>query len=141
MSNNLNVNVHENNVGELSKEGDKYIFSYTQDNADYISLTMPCRKEQYINKNLHPIFEMHLPEGYLLSIIKKHFSKIIKTDDFGMLKLMSSSINGRITYNSKHNNKKNTLSLEQLLNPSTENLFEELVSKFALNLGYNLKCW
>jgi hypothetical protein len=35
---------------------------------------------------LHPIFEMHLPEGYLLSIIKK-FSKLIDTDDFGSLQV------------------------------------------------------
>ena len=133
MRNSLNVNIHDTSVGELVKEDDKYIFSYTQDNADFISLTMPYRKEQYINTKLHPIFEMHLPEGYLLSIIKKHFSKITKTDDFGLLKLMAQSIHGRITYDSKHNNKTNALQLEDLLNPSSDKLFEELVSKFALN--------
>jgi hypothetical protein len=35
---------------------------------------------------LHPIFEMHLPEGYLLSIIK-NFYKLIDTDDFGSLQV------------------------------------------------------
>ncbi len=132
MSNSINVNVYESNIGELSYESDKYIFSYVKGATDYISLTMPVRKEQYLSKNLHPIFEMHLPEGYLLSIIKKHFSKITKTDDFGLLKIMSTSIDGRITYDLS-NDKTNSLSLEDLLNPSSDKLFEELVSQFALN--------
>ncbi len=59
---------------------------------------MPVRAKDYIYNKLHPIFEMHLLEGYLLSIIKKHFSKIVKTDDFGLLKVISSSIKGRIIY-------------------------------------------
>ena len=53
---------------------------------------MPVHQKPYIHNKLHPIFEMHLPEGYLLSIIKKHFSKFAKTDDFGLLNIMVSSI-------------------------------------------------
>lgn len=132
MQNSIDVNISNNFVGRLSNESEKFIFSYDTDNADFVSLTMPFRNEQYLNSKLHPIFEMHLPEGYLLSIIKKHFSKLTKTDDFGLLKLMSSSIKGRITYSEKKDQNKNTLNLEELLNPSSEDLFEELVSRFAL---------
>ena len=91
---NLEVYVHEKKVGSLAFENNEYIYNYQNedDSNNYISLTMPLRQKNYINKFLHPIFEMHLPEGYLLSIIKKHFSKITKTDDFGLLKLMSTNI-------------------------------------------------
>lgn len=44
---------------------------------------MPVRAKSYDLPYLMPIFEMHLPEGYLLSLIKKHFAKITTTDDFG----------------------------------------------------------
>ena len=43
--------------------------------AEFVSLTMPPRVEQYISTQLHPLFEMNLPEGYLLAIIKKHFEE------------------------------------------------------------------
>lgn len=132
MQDSLAVNVLQKTIGTLSEENDKFIFSYLDKDVDFLSLTMPARNEQYLNNKLHPIFEMHLPEGYLLSIIKKHFSKLTKTDDFGLLKLMSSNINGRITYNTKTPKKNSSLKLEELLNPNNTNLFEELVSRFAL---------
>lgn len=133
MPNSLDVNVDDTLVGNLTSENDIFIFSYTKEDAKFISLTMPRRKEQYLNKKLHPIFEMHLPEGYLLSIIKKHFSKFTKTDDFGLLQLMSENINTRITYNKNTQKVKNSFSLDELLHPTSKHLFEELVSRFALN--------
>ncbi|WP_297482210.1 HipA N-terminal domain-containing protein, partial [Sulfurimonas sp.] len=88
MSDKIDVNVLKQPVGVLSNENEKFIFTYTHI-RDFVSLTMPPRTQQYVNNKLHPIFEMNLPEGYLLSIIKKHFSKIVKTDEFGLLKLIS----------------------------------------------------
>jgi len=132
---NLEVYVHEKKVGSLAFENDEYIYNYQNedDTNNYISLTMPLRQKNYINKSLHPIFEMHLPEGYLLSIIKKHFSKIVKTDDFGLLKLMSTNIKGRVNYKTNELLEKNELKLENLLYPKNELLFDELVNKFALS--------
>jgi len=132
MLDSLKVNIDDTEVGTLYKEKDTFIFSYSDNSEEFISLTMPIRTEQYLNNKLHPIFEMHLPEGYLLSIIKKHFSKLTKTDDFGLLKLMSKSIHGRIMYESTKNINTNALDIEELLNPSSDKLFEELVSRFAL---------
>jgi serine/threonine-protein kinase HipA len=76
---------------------------------------------------------MHLPEGYLLSIIKKHFAKITKMDDFGLLKVMAPSIHGRVTYENKKQTIKDNLSLDELIKPKNEHLFDELVSRFALH--------
>lgn len=131
---NLSLQVDNHFVGDITYENSEYIFRYsTTEPKNFISLIMPVRTKDYIHKNLHPIFEMHLPEGYLLSIIKKHFSKIIKMDDFGLLKVMSPSIKGRITYKSNLQTSDERLSLNDILNSKNENLFDELVSKFALN--------
>ena len=131
---NLNVKVNLNRVGELIKENEEFIFSYTSENKDdFISLIMPIRQKPYIHNKLHPIFEMHLPEGYLLSIIKKHFSKLLKTDDFGLLNIMSPSIKGRVSYESDFLRVETNLTLDDLLHSKNDNLFDELLDRFALN--------
>lgn len=130
----LTVKVDFKVSGILSFEENEYIFSYkTEDKKEFISLTMPIRAKSWNSKNLHPLFEMHLPEGYLLSIIKKHFSKFTKTDDFGLLKLMSPSIKGRVSYEQDLKVELKPLVLDDLLHSSNEKLFDELVSRFALN--------
>jgi len=133
MNDSLHVKVSNEKVGTILLENNEYIFDYTTGNQDaFVSLSMPVRSKSYANPKLHPIFEMHLPEGYLLSIIKKHFSKITKTDDFGLLQLMAHSIKGRLTYEAETTTEETTLSLETLLHPKSETLFDELVSRFAL---------
>lgn len=133
MNDSLEVNVNYKKVGNLLLEDNEYIYSYIGDDKnDYISLTMPVRAKNYVNNQLHPIFEMHLPEGYLLSVIKKHFSKVTKTDDFGLLKLMSPHIKGRVNYKNKGSVEHEVLTLENLIHPTTETLFDELVHRFAL---------
>lgn len=130
----LTVKVDSKISGVLSFEENEYVFSYkTEDKKDFVSLTMPVRAKSWNSKNLHPLFEMHLPEGYLLSIIKKHFSKFTKTDDFGLLKLMSPSIKGRVSYDQDLKIELKPLLLDDLLHSSNEKLFDELVSRFALN--------
>lgn len=134
MQDSLHVNILGEKVGSILHENNEYIFTYTRQNLDtFVSLSMPVRVKSYANPKLHPIFEMHLPEGYLLSIIKKHFSKITKTDDFGLLQLMAHSIKGRLTYEAEPTQEETTLSLDALLHPKSETLFDELVSRFALN--------
>ena len=131
--NRLSVKVENENSCELIYEDDTYILNYdTENSRHFVSLTMPVRKKGYVHHKLHPIFEMHLPEGYLLSVIKKHFSKLLKTDDFGLLKVLSPSIKGRVTYKSEVPLSKDTLTLDALLHPKSDRLFDELVSRFAL---------
>jgi len=134
MNDNLVVNTNDNLSGLLSLENNEYTFSYeTTDEKNFISLTMPVRNKSWDSKQLHPIFEMHLPEGYLLSIIKKHFSKFTKTNDFGLLRLMSPSIKGRISYEKNTKNENRPLVLDDILHTKNEKLFDELVDRFALN--------
>lgn len=129
----LKVLVADELSGELYYENGEFIFRYDADTQEhFISLIMPVRKKEYLHSKLHPIFEMHLPEGYLLSIIKKHFSKLVKTDDFGLLKVMSESIKGRVQYTKTQTQNETLLTLEDILHPKEENLFDELVKRFAL---------
>ena len=134
MKDSLHVKASNHPCGTLTREGKEFIFNYTtEEKSSFISLTMPVRVKSYINDKLHPIFEMNLPEGYLLSVIKKHFSKIEKIDDFALLKLMAQSINARVTYTSNTKEKQVPLSLSNLLHPESANLFSELVERFALS--------
>jgi len=134
MKNKLLVQTNDNLSGLLFVEDKEYIFSYeTNENKNFISLTMPVRNKSWNSKLLHPIFEMHLPEGYLLSIIKKHFSKFIKTDEFGLLELMSPSIKGRISYKAENKIENKPLVLDDILHSKNNRLFDELVDRFALN--------
>ena len=129
----LYVEVKGSKSGKVTMESGEYIYSYiSEDEADYISLTMPVRQKSYVHKRLHPIFEMNLPEGYLLSIIKKHFSKLYKTDDFGLLQLMSPFIKGRVTFEKSTSEKEVApLVLDDLIHSKDETLFDELVKRFA----------
>ena len=135
MNSDLNVVVNDSNAGKIVKNQSEFIFNYLPNcnTEHFVSLTMPVRDKSYVNTELHPIFEMHLPEGYLLSIIKKHFSKISNTDDFGLLHLLSASVHGRVGYESDETPLLEPLHLEDVLHPNKPKLFDELVQRFALN--------
>ncbi|WP_100639396.1 type II toxin-antitoxin system HipA family toxin [Marinobacter salexigens] len=134
MNSELNVCVDGHQTGKLFKETADIVFSYDDNSPPehFVSLTMPVRRREYSHRYLHPIFEMHLPEGYLLSTIKKQFAKITDTDDLGLLKLLAPSIRGRIEYNRQDQSENNPLHLDTLLHSKNPGLFEELVSRFAL---------
>lgn len=77
-NNSLQVLSDGHTAGDLLQENN-YIFRYSsQANSEsFVSLTMPVRASSYEHSHIFPIFEMHLPEGYLLSIIKRQFTKLI----------------------------------------------------------------
>ncbi|OHY79586.1 type II toxin-antitoxin system HipA family toxin [Marinobacter sp. AC-23] len=134
MSDELGVHVGTRNAGKVFQETKEFVFRYYETALpdQFVSLTMPVRKKDYNHPRLHPIFEMHLPEGYLLSIIKKQFTKITDTDDFGLLKLLAPNIRGRVEYARDKQLDKSPLHLDTLLHSDNPSLFEELVSRFAL---------
>jgi serine/threonine-protein kinase HipA len=95
---NLKVYINKLHSGNLSFEDEKYVFNYLQDSRDVVSLTMPIRSSSWDSKNLHPIFQMNLPEGALKDAIKNHFSKIQTMDDINMLKLIGPYMLGRVKF-------------------------------------------
>lgn len=133
MPSELKVLVQQQTVGALVHEQGNYIFSYDKQisSEQFISLTMPVRTRDSVHNQLHPVFQMHLPEGYLLALLKRHFAKLTSSDDFGLLQLMAQGIRGRLHYSNTVSNKQ-PLTLDQLLQPKDKALFNELIERFAL---------
>ena len=56
-----------------------------------ISLTMPVRSEEFRRRDLHPIFQMNLPEGYVLEQLRNRLAKTVSVDAMLLLALSGSS--------------------------------------------------
>ena len=134
MTNSLDVFVNQKPTGSLSLEEHKYIFNYTNEAKDLVSLTMPVRAESWKSRELHPIFQMNMPEGALREAIKERFSKIEKMDDMGFLRIIRPYVLGRVKFKTVASSK-SALSLHELLSSPKENLFDELMDRFALRSG------
>jgi len=130
----LKVFINKEATGNLSYEDDQHIFNYKENASSVVSLTMPIRQASWNSKKLHPIFEMNMPEGALREAIKNHFSKIHKMDDLNFLKLIGPYVLGRVKFNKIIDSKEN-LQLENILHTTKDNLFEELMQKFAIRSG------
>ena len=97
--NNLKVYTNKSISGSLSYEDEKYIFNYSNKAKNLVSLTMPIRASSWVTKQLHPIFQMNMPEGTLKDAIKNHFAKIQEMDDINFLKLIGPYMLGRVKFN------------------------------------------
>lgn len=55
-----------------------YAFRYadTASASIAVSMTMPPRREEYVSRDLHPIFQMNLPEGYVLEQLRNRLAKV-----------------------------------------------------------------
>ncbi|HDS1581766.1 TPA: type II toxin-antitoxin system HipA family toxin [Stenotrophomonas maltophilia] len=72
---------------------------YTADVApdDVVSLTMPVRREPWDwNDQLHPFFQMNLPEGYLLKVLQEEFGPLIGGDPMSLLSVIGRNMIGRV---------------------------------------------
>ena len=130
----LKVFVNTSLCGRLAQEEGQYVFNYDEDTEELVSLTMPVRSASWTSKSLHPIFQMNMPEGALREAIKNHFSKIEKMDEMGFLKIIGPYVLGRVKFEEIISSDTN-LSLEEILRSPKENLFEELMDRFALRSG------
>ncbi|OGB35125.1 MAG: phosphatidylinositol kinase [Burkholderiales bacterium RIFCSPLOWO2_12_FULL_61_40] len=139
----LRVSTPQGDAGELSHEQSQYLFGYQTTNAAAaISLTMPVRKAQYAHAALHPIFQMNLPEGFLLEALQNRLAKIVNLEPMVLLALSGGqSPIGRVAVQSDF---VNPLARQQgqgerlseiLAWDGTENLFTELVDKYIYRTG------
>lgn len=134
MDRRINIYTNTDESGILAKEGEKYIYSYNSDAITPVSVTMPIRVESWISKDLHPIFQMNLPEGSLKEIIRERFAKIQYMDDLGFLKLIGPYVIGRVKYGLPSNNEE-PITLDSILKNDTHELFEKLMDRFAIRSG------
>ena len=134
MDRRINIYTNTDKAGTLAKEGEKYIYSYDSGAIIPVSVTMPIRLESWISNDLHPIFQMNLPEGTLKEIIKERFSKIRHMDDLGFLELIGPYVIGRVKYGLPDNNEE-PITLDNILTNDTHELFEKLMDRFAIRSG------
>jgi len=139
----LRVTTPQGVVGELSHEQSQYLFGYQSVNpAAAVSLTMPVRKAQYGYATLHPVFQMNLPEGFLLEELQNRLAKIVTLEPMMLLALSGGqSPIGRVAVQSDFVNPlarqqgKGERLDEILAWDGTENLFTELVDKYIYRTG------
>ena len=88
----LRVVTPQGQSGLLASVTGSYVFAYLAEAAKSaeISLLMPLRVEQYSARELHPIFQMNLPEGYVLESLRNRFAKVAVVDPMLLLALTGS---------------------------------------------------
>lgn len=128
---------------ERTRDERQYVFAYDQSVASpyvQVSLTMPVRLESWLSRDLHPIFQMNLPEGALLEAIRRAIAKLAGEDDLTILRVTGGNQIGRNRFSLQGGSAPGVLetteSLDDLLSyPDTEELFHDLVAKYALHSG------
>jgi HipA-like protein len=96
------VAVHGQSVGDLARSdampgGTSFRYRDGATASQAVSLIMPVRRDDYPwQRGLHPIFEMHLPEGILRERLTQMFSKAIHGfDDLHLLSIVGPHQLGR----------------------------------------------
>ena len=96
----LSVYVLGREVAVLESAGDfKSVLTYLPNTAadDFVSLTMPVRTESWVwDDQLPPIFQMNLPEGYLLQVLQEQFGPHIGASPLALLSVVGRNMVGRI---------------------------------------------
>ena len=116
------------------------VFSYNPavDEKDAVSLTMPVRLESYNwAYGIHPLFEMHLPEGHLKAELVRRFSKSVRGfDDFALLSIVGPYQLGRINVTHTHDESPPEIRLSDLLvYDGANHLFDDLMNTYAAYSG------
>lgn len=95
----LHVYVHDQPVATLeSLDGFKHVLSYHPevDAAQFVSLLMPVRTESYSYPELHPVFRMNLPEGFLLSVLQEELGPHVGASPLNLLSVVGRNAIGRV---------------------------------------------
>jgi serine/threonine-protein kinase HipA len=89
----LQVATPEGDSGKILTSAGDYLFRYHEDAQARaaISLLMPVRLDEYRRRELHPIFQMNLPEGYVLEQLRNRLAKVASVDPMLLLALSGSS--------------------------------------------------
>lgn len=128
-------------AGRIAHEDDNYIFSYDRGVTDEsaVSLTMPVSAQSYdYQGELHPIFQMNLPEGDLRTRMITMFRKALPNfNDLDMLRIMGQSQIGRLRYtDGTPSDVMPTQSVEEILRyQGTDDLMASLLERFAQSSG------
>lgn len=95
----LHVFVHDQPVATLeSTDGFRHVLTYHPEVPKdlFVSLLMPVRTESYVYPELHPIFRMNLPEGFLLSVLQEELGPHVGASPMNLLSVVGRNGIGRI---------------------------------------------
>lgn len=131
-----------NKAGMLG-QNDSYFFNYLPDTAfeNLVSLTMPYRLQSWVSeRELHPVFQMNLPEGALREAIRNAFAKVMVVDDIALLRITGGNQIGRNRFSLPDSETPvinlKPESLEEILTyPDAVELFNELMARHAKHSG------
>lgn len=135
----LSVYILGNEVAVLESVGDfKSVLSYLPDTKpdNFVSLTMPVRTESYVwDDQLPPVFQMNLPEGYLLQVLQEQFGPHIGASPIALLSVIGRNMVGRIQVaapGAQLNEPPKPIEVAELLQgDNSEEAFAELVRQHA----------
>lgn len=95
----LNVFVNGKRVARLSSpDGFAHHLAYDLDAAasDFVSLLMPVRAQGWTWPTIHPFFQVSLPEGFLLSILKDQLGPHLGAHPLDLLAVVGHNTIGRV---------------------------------------------
>jgi serine/threonine-protein kinase HipA len=95
----LHVFIHDKPVATLeSADGFRHVMAYHPDvePEQFVSLLMPVRTESYAYPDLHPIFRMNLPEGFLLAILQEQLGPQVGASPLNLLSVVGRNAIGRV---------------------------------------------
>lgn len=95
----LNVFVNGSRVGVLTTtDGFAHHLTYDRSVApeNFVSLLMPVRPETWSWPALHPFFQVNLPEGFLLSVLKEHLGPLLGARSLDLLAVVGQNMIGRV---------------------------------------------
>lgn len=135
----LAVYVGGREVAILEQVGDfRSVLTYHADTAsdDFVSLTMPVRTESYVwDDQLHPVFQMNLPEGYLLQVLQEQFGPHVGASPTALLSVIGRNMVGKLQVaapGAKLDQPAKTVEVQALLQgDNSEEAFAELVREHA----------
>ncbi len=95
----LHVFVDDKPVATLeSTDGFRHVLAYHPDAApeQFVSLLMPVRTESYAYPEIHPVFRMNLPEGFLLSTLQEQLGPHVGASPLNLLAVVGRNAIGRV---------------------------------------------
>lgn len=95
----LNVFLHGKRVAVLeSADGFKHTLSYVPDidPEQFVSLLMPVQTASWDWPALHPFFQVNLPEGFLLSVLKETLGPLLGASPLELLAVVGRNTVGRV---------------------------------------------
>lgn len=135
----LSVYVLGRDVAVLEPIGDfRSVLTYHAYTAtdDFVSLTMPVRTESYSwDDQLPPVFQMNLPEGYLLQVLQEQFGPHIGASPMALLSVVGRNMIGRLQIaapGAKLDEPAKPVEVQELLRgDNSEEAFADLVRQHA----------